>query len=244
MAIDQTQKSLPMSKTAQMVGVWCGLGFVFWFFFASWPMAQFIPPPSPTLTGEQLLAKYADNIWMVRAAMPVGLIAGMLVVPFSVTMAIQIARLEGRIPFWAITCVAAGACNAVAFYLPFIFFSAAYYRLDRAPELVQLISDMAWLEYLMVWPPIIMQILCVAIVGLSYKGPLQILPRWFCWLSIWVSLLIAPAGLVIFFQTGPFAWNGLISWWIPAGTFAGYWLILTWIMRNAVLQHAAEAAEA
>lgn len=231
-----------VSPKAQMLGVWCGLGFVFWFFFASWPMAQFIPPPSPTLSGEELLARYAGNIWMVKAAMPVGLIAGMLVVPFTVTMSIQLARLEGPIPFGAITNLLAGACNAVAFYLPFIFFSAAYYRADRAPDLVLLLSDMAWLEYLMVWPPIIMQILCVAIVGLSYKGPLDILPRWFCWLSIWVSLLIVPASLVIFVYDGPFAWNGLISWWIPAGSFAAYWVLLSWMMRRAVLDHAARSS--
>lgn len=240
--IDTRDAAALISKRGQMIGVWCGYGFVLLFFIASWPIAEFIPPPSPLLSGEQLLSKYADNITMVRLAMPLGLIAGMLVVPFSITMAIQLARLEGRIPFWGFTCASAGACNAVAFYLPFIFFSAGYYRMDRAPDLVLLISDMAWLEYLMVWPPIIMQILCVAIVGLSYKGPLTILPRWFCWLSIWISLLIMPAGLVIFFKSGPFAWNGVISWWIPASSFGLYWLLLSWMMGRAVQNHEHEAA--
>lgn len=242
MSTDIAHTTNPVNKTPQLIGVWSGLAFVFLFFLASWPMAQFIPPPSPMLSGEELLAKYADNIWMVRASMPVGLLAGMFIVPFTATMAIQIARLEGRVPFWAITCVGAGAANAVAFYLPFVFFSAGYYRLDRDPELVRLISDMAWLEYLMVWPPIVMQILCVAFAGLTYKGPLRIFPRWFCFLSLWVSLLIAPAGLVVFFTSGPFAWNGIISWWIPCLSFASYWLVLVWIMRRAVIDHAKEVA--
>lgn len=230
----------PMNKTAQIVGCWCGFGFVFLFFFACWPMAHFLPPPPPTLTGAELLARYADNIGMIRASMPVGMIAGILVVPFSTTMAIQLARLEGKVPFWAITCVGAGAANAVAFYLPFFLFATAYYRLDRSPELIQLISDMTWIEFVTVWPPVVVQILCVGIVGLGYKGPLTIIPRWFAFASLWIALLIAPAGLVVFFKTGPFAWNGIISFWIPAVAFGSYWVALSWMMRRAVLDHEAE----
>lgn len=233
-----------MNKTAQMIGVWCGVGFVVLFFVASWPMSHFMPPPSPLLSGEELLAKYSDNIFMVRASMPVGLIAGMLVVPFSTVLAIQLARLEGRIPFWAITCVGAGAANAVAFYLPFFLFATAYYRLDRSPELVQLISDLTWIEFVTVWPPVVMQILCVAFVGLSYKGPLQIIPRWFAFLSLWMAFLIMPAGLVVFVHDGPFAWNGIISFWIPAASFGTYFLLLAWMMRRAVLNHADEVEKA
>ena len=231
-----------MNKTAQMVGVWCGLGFVFFFFFACWPMSHFLPPPSPLLTGEELLAKYSDNIFMIRASMPVGMIAGVLVIPFSTTMAIQLARLEGRIPFWAITCIGAGAANAVAFYLPFFIFAAGYYRLDRSPELVQLLSDLAWIEFVTVWPPVVMQMVCVAIVGLTCKGPLQIIPRWFAFLSLWMACGILPAGLVQFFKIGPFAWNGIIGFWIPAVCFGAYFVVLTWMMRRAVLNHAEEHA--
>lgn len=231
-----------MSTRAQLVGVWCGLAFVFLFFFACWPMAEFLPPPSPLLSGEELLAKYADNIFMIRASMPVGMIAGVLVIPFSTTMALQLARMEGRVPFWAITCFGAGAANAVAFYLPFFIFATAYYRLDRSPELIQLMSDLAWIEFVTVWPPVVMQMLCVAFVGLSYQGPLQIVPRWLAYLSLWMALGIAPAGLVQFFKTGPFAWNGLISFWLPAFCFAMYFLVLVWAMRRAVLNQAEEAA--
>jgi hypothetical protein len=229
-----------MNKSAQMVGVWCGLGFVLLFFFACWPMAHFMPPPSPLLTGDELLAKYSDNIFMIRASMPAGMIAGVLVIPFTATMAIQLARLEGRMPVWAITCVGAGAANAVAFYLPFFIFATAYYRLDRSPELIQLMSDLAWIEFLTVWPPVVMQMLCVAIVGLTYKGPLTIIPRWFSFLSLWMAFGILPAGFVQFFKTGPFAWNGIIGFWLPAFCFGGYFLLLAWIMRRAVLNHAEE----
>lgn len=229
-----------MNKTAQLVGVWCGVGFVLAFFFACWPMSHFMPPPSPLLSGEELIAKYSDNIFMIRLAMPVGMIAGVLVIPFSATIAVQLARLEGRVPIWAITCVGAGAANAVAFYLPFFIFATAYYRLDRTPELIQLMSDLAWIEFVTVWPPVVMQMLCIAIVGLTYKGPLQIIPRWFAFLSLWMAGGVLPAGFVQFFKAGPFAWNGVIGFWLPAFCFGAYWLLLSAMMYRAVQQHASE----
>ncbi|MET0163414.1 MAG: hypothetical protein ABW318_00240 [Vicinamibacterales bacterium] len=231
-----------VSERSQRVGLWCGVAFYILFFGACWPMAGFIPPPEPGWTGEELISRYRDNIAWIRAAMPVGLISGVLLVPWSTVLAIQVARLERGIPFWAITCVAAGAVNSVAFFLPFIFWSGAFYRLDRTPELILLINDMTWLEFVMVWPPVFLQMLSVAIAGLTHEGHKQVFPRWYYYLCAWCAALLIPGSLIIFFFRGPFAWNGLLAFWLPLTAYTIYILTSFVLVHRAIKNHAAEHA--
>jgi hypothetical protein len=36
-----------------------------------------------------------------------------------------------------------------------------------------------------------------------------------CWLTIWCGLSFLPASFTLYFKSGPFAWNGLLSYYIP-----------------------------
>jgi hypothetical protein len=60
---------------------------------------------------------------------------------------------------------------------------------------------------------------------LNDKRPTPMFPRWTAWFSFWAAILFVPAGAVLIFKTGPFAWNGLIAFYIPVITFFA-WLML------------------
>lgn len=229
-----------ISARSQLLGLWSGVAFFVLFFFALMPLANFIPPPSPGLSGEELLALYGGNILRVKAGIVLGLVSAALLIPWSATIAIQIARMEGRVPFWAITSFGAGIANAVAFYLPFIFWAGAYYTMDRPPELVKLLSDLTWLEFVMVFPPFAIQVLALGIAGLKYRDNAMVFPRWFCFFSIWVALLIVPGGLAIFFRSGPFAWNGLLAFWMPVTVFCVYLPVSFYLLYKSIISHAEE----
>lgn len=208
----------------------CGIGFGVLFFVGLALLSGFIPPPSPDLTGAELLAKY-DNTNMVKFGIVVGLLGATLLVPWSAMVSLQIARMEEgrRVPLWAIFSFIAGAVNAVAFILPFIFWAGAYYRPDRNPELVQLISDMTWLEFLLFFPAFSMQLFALAMAGLTQKQGPQVFPRWFLYLNLWMSLIGSTGTLCIFFFSGPFAWNGAIGFYLPVGAYVLF-LPITYVM--------------
>jgi hypothetical protein len=213
------------------LGLWaCGIGFALLFFGGLVPLSQFIPPPSPQLTGVELMAKYGPDLVSVKAGILAGLVGSCLLVPWSAMVALQVARMEEgrRYPLWAITSFGAGMVNAVAFILPFIFWAGAFYRPERSPELVQLINDMTWLEFLLWFPTFSIQLICIGMAGLTQiKGP-KVFPRWFFFLNLWMAVLGSTGILSIFFYSGPFAWNGIIGFYVPVGSFVPF-LIVTFV---------------
>ena len=48
-----------------------------------------------------------------------------------------------------------------------------------------------------------------------------------------MAFLFAPSCLLTFFKTGPFAWNGLLSFWVAAGAFGAWFLVMTPLMVRA-----------
>ena len=71
------------------------------------------------------------------------------------------------------------------------------------------------------------------IIILLDKRDAPILPRWVGYVSIWVGLLSLPGVLIPFFKSGPFAWNGILAFWLPAILFGIMLNILTWAMLRA-----------
>lgn len=217
----------------------CGIGFALLFFIALLPLAGFVPPPTPQMSGAQLMAEFGPRLGWVKLGIVVGIISGSLMVPWSAVVALQIARMEEgrRVPLWAIFAFGAGMVNAVAFVLPFIFWAGAFYRPDRSPELVQLINDLGWLSLLMYFPTFSMQLFCVAMAGFTQRQGPEVFPRWFLYLNLWMATIGAIGVAVIFFFSGPLAWNGIFAFWIPIGSY-GPFLIVTFIMfyRTIVAQ--------
>jgi hypothetical protein len=205
----------------------CGIGFGVLFFFGLVVLAGFIPPPSPKLTGVELVAKYAPHLTRIKAGIVMGLLGAALLVPWSAMVSLQVSRMEQgrRVPLWSIFSFGAGIVNAVAFILPFIFWAGAFYRGNRSPELIRLINDMTWLEFLLFFPAFSMQLFCVAMAGLTQRQGPQIFPRWFLFVNLWMATVGGTGILCIFFFSGAFAWNGIIGFYLPVGSYVPFLLI-------------------
>lgn len=232
-ATEETPEQLS-NESGQMGCWWATLAFFVLFWFSVWPMMHFLLPPNPTLTGEELVARYSGNIVMVKAGIIFAIIAALLIIPWATLMSVQIRRMEGRIPVLAITQFGAGVINSFAFIIPYVFWAGAWYRLDNDPAMVRIINDMAWLEWIMTFQPMSMQFGCLGLAILLYRGPRNVFPRWFGYLSLAEVFLIAPGSLSIFFYQGPFTWNGVIGFWFPVISFCIYIPTMLWQLRAAI----------
>jgi hypothetical protein len=59
-------------------------------------------------------------------------------------------------------------------------------------------------------------------------------PRWVCWLTIWSGCSFLPASLTGVFKTGPFAWDGILSYYIPYACWLGWYFVATIYMVKEV----------
>jgi hypothetical protein len=60
------------------------------------------------------------------------------------------------------------------------------------------------------------------------RRPRPIFPPWLGFLNTWRALVFSPPSFLVFFKTGPLAWNGLLVWWVPVAAF------LLWFAPNFV----------
>ena len=223
------------SRNAQLLGAWSGLVAMAVWLVLLWPLTHFIPPPAPSLPTSEVAALYTQNSIGIRLAAILMLLAISLTTVFYGALSAHMRKME-EIPIWSNAQMLNGLLSLVGIVSMAVLWSAAAFRPERSPEIVQAMHDQSWLLYAMVAPPAFMQ--CVAI-GMAILGDINarpIFPRWVAFLSIWTGVLFLPGSLACLFQTGPFAWNGLFSFWLPLSAF-GFWTgVLCWAMIRAANQ--------
>lgn len=199
----------------------------------------FIPPHSPAFTAETIAGLYAEQTGTKVGGLILLMFASALYLPFSVGIGFQMIRIEGSRPLLAVTQMLLGLATAMLLLLAEIFWAAALFRAGRDPQLIVLMSDLGWLTFLWPFPFALLQYLTVGICILSDRRPKTYLPRWLGFFSIWTAISLIFGALIPAFRQGPFAWNGLFGFWIPAAFFFLWIVLACGVMSRAARQDAA-----
>ena len=60
--------------------------------------------------------------------------------------------------------------------------------------------------------------------------------QWVGYYNFWNGVTFIPGGMLTFFKTGPFAYDGLFVWWIPFTFFFGWFPVIFFVIRKAISQ--------
>lgn len=195
-------------------------------------LTRVIPPPSPGLTPDQIVAFFDDH----RATIQIGFGLLMLVIGLAGMVnglvAFQMRRMSvsSVFAYAYITSLAVGAVPG-CLLASFSFLTAAF-RPDRDPEVIALLYDLGLLSFVGSLGCFTTQYLILALAIFWDRN--DIFPKWMAYVCIWqivTELLAAP---VFIFKSGPFAWDGSISFWMGTAIFGVYQTCMIILLRKAV----------
>jgi hypothetical protein len=210
----------------------------FFGFFAV--LAGFIPPPDPSWTAKEFAQFYADNRTGVRVGLLGAMFASALLLPFLTVVSHEMRRIEGPGALLAPIQYGGAVMLTLVFQIICLFWLLASFRPEVEANTIRAFTDFGWFVWSMYIPTYMLQFLAMAIAGFMDKREHPLWPRWAAWFNLWVAIIGAGGVLAVFFKTGPFAYNGLIGFWLPVIIFMlGMTMTFELLRRRHHLVHAA-----
>lgn len=223
-----------MAKRIQLAAVWAGPVFFVLYVIAFAGFARFVPPLAPSWDPETIARVFTDHAISIRIGMVLGLIASTLLFPFFGVISIHIARIEKRMPILAVMQFGGAVLLVVFFQLCGMLWIAATFRSELEPSTLRMLDDLSWLTFVMVFPSYVLQLSCVALASFMDRSPRPMWPRWVGYLNLWIALSGAGGGIAVFFKHGPFAWNGLVGFYIPIVAFTIWIAVMTYYLHVGI----------
>lgn len=192
--------------------------------------ARFIPPPQPSWSSERIAAFFADNSTGIRVGVLCAMFASALLLLFYAVVSAEIKKIEGR-PGLLATLQWGGAIMLVfVFQLICLVWITASYRQDVDPGITRTLNDFCWFVWSTFIPTYSIQYVCMAIAGFMDHRERPAWPRWSAYMNLWVAVTGAGGVLAVFFKSGPFAWNGVVGFWIPVIVFGAGMSVNAWLL--------------
>jgi hypothetical protein len=188
-------------------------------FIGLWPLWNMLPPPDATLTADQIAAFVAEHRTGILVGSMVNSFAVPLICWFIGGLTAIFRRMEGEFSPLTDAFLMVVVMAYMTLYCCLVFLIAAAYRPELSPEIVRTLVDIALVWLVFPGGLGIVQFVIAGIIILRDKTIPVIFPRWVGYLNIWVGVLSAPSCFIALFKNGPFAWNGILAFWLPLATF-------------------------
>lgn len=224
-----------MNTAVMRAFVWSGVALIAAMIFAQGWLMGFLPPPSPNLSAEDTAKLFIDNKDNIRLGTLIQCIFWSFWNTWGIAVVVFIRKMEKGIPVLTYASIANVGGGFVFFILiPMTWGVIAFRPETLDPKIIQIMNDWVWFNWLFTWPPfaVWMVIIALAVFG-DYNTP-RVFPRWVGFFNLWCALLIFPAGLIVFFKTGPFAYDGLISFWFAFAVFFSWMVVMTVLTLQAI----------
>jgi hypothetical protein len=182
-------------------------------------LARIMPPPSPKASVEDVLAyMHAPKLGIGMALLSLTLGLASL---SSGVIVVQMKRMEGVspvLPYAYLTALAVAGVPGCLF--PGFVFALGNFRPEYSPQIQQMLYDLGFLSFVGSLGCFIVQYLVFAVA--IFLDRRMIFPKWLGYLTIWALVTELVAVPIWITRTGPFAWDGLLSFYLGTIIFVGW----------------------
>jgi hypothetical protein len=182
-------------------------------------LARIMPPQSPTASVEDVLG------YMKAPKLPLGIALLALTLGIaslaSGVIVVQMKRMEGVspvLPYAYLTALAVAGVPGCLF--PCFVFALGAFRPEYGPQVQEMLYDLGFLSFVGSLGCFVIQYLVFAIA--IFLDRRMIFPKWLGYLTIWALVTELVAMPIWITRTGPFAWDGLLSFWLGTAIFVGW----------------------
>lgn len=229
-----------MSTRSQIWFAWSGVFLVVVASIGYWILAGYLPVIPASDSAEEVAAFYREDTNLIRVGILMAMTAWVPWFFLTAVTSIQMARMQPQRPVLALGQLIVGCAGGVFLTLSSIFLLIATFRPERSPELTQMINDFGWITLFITVPIFAAQALLIGVAVLRPDPPVQVYPRWYGYLNVWVATLFIPGLFIPLVKTGPVAWQGILVFWLGFTTFFVWIMAMVYVIRDAALTEAEE----
>lgn len=223
-----------MNRTSALFCALSGPLFTVAFVIGFVPIAGLFPPPSPHESAAQIALFFREHTTAIRIGTAVCMFGVVPLTSWGAGLAALTAPGEGGTPVLAwiqLACVGMGVLTGV---IDFTIWALAAFRPEQSsPSTLLLLDDLGWFLFLFAISPFCLWLVALGVAILLDRRARPPLPRWSAYLSFTCALAFVPAGL-IFFKTGPLAWNGVLALYVPLGAYFAWELTMSVLFFGAI----------
>jgi len=241
-----TKHGSRFSERSQRAILWWGIALAVAYGLALVFLLQQVPTKNPEWGAQQVADFYLENQAKIKWGAVIGGWTGGFMMPILAVVAVQMARVEtGGWKIWSALSLVSGALMSLLLMLPPLFWGVAAYTAPRKePEVTALMHELASLTlvttdqyYIFLW--VAVTVLCLR--PATQLVPNNPFPRWWGYLSMWITVMFEAGAFAFVPRTGPLAWNGLLVFWSPLTLF-GVWIsIQSWLLFRALRHQSADS---
>ena len=222
-----------MTPKMQRIFAWTG-PLMMVLFLVGFQIAKFVPPPSPTRSQGYITSYFANNATAIRTGMLIAGCAAALIATWSVAVSIQLKRISPKHSGYAYAELILGALLLVEFIVPIGIWEGIAFRPTVGPDITLRLNDVASLMFVGIAATAVLEGIVIGVAMLQDPRREPLFPRWLAWFTIIGGILFFPGEFCVYTKTGPFAWNGAISWWFALTVFGLWFVALTWGVLRAI----------
>jgi len=200
----------------------------------------FLHPMSPTMSADQVASFYRDETARIRYSMILFNWFGVGLIPTVMLLAMQVRRMAHRTPILSYSLIACAGGPPCLFLIANMFWLLGSFRPERAPELTQLLNDLAWITFTISVPYLIAQCLLLALAIYWDRQEQPVFKMWVAHFNLLVAVALAPAAFTALTFSGPLAWDGLLSFWVKNIAIAAWIVVMGVVLGQSILRRRAE----
>jgi hypothetical protein len=197
----------------------------------------FVQPMSPAMSAEEVAAFYRDpeNLPRIRYSMILFNWFSVGLIPVLALIVLQIRRMAHRTPIFSYAMIACAAGGPTIFLLADLFWLLAAFRPERDPELTLLLNDLAWVTFATQVGFLIAQSVILALAIYLDRQARPVFQPWVAHFNLLIAAAMLPAAFAGLALEGPFAWDGLLTFWVR-NLAVGLWIAVMGIVLGLAIR--------